>query len=178
MHSGTWWVGDDDIGLTVLCDKLVSKDILHIASIEQGVVYAVNLRVDLSVLDSLGHILDTYHPASLASHKVGNGTCTCIEVVNHLVASKPSKVASYRVQVVSLLGIGLIEALGTNLKLQVFHEFVDMIIALEHHDILIAYGVVALLIVEIHQRCNLWELVSYMLQQILGLSLALSQCLA
>ena len=67
MHSGTWWVGDDDIGLTVLCDKLVSKDILHIASIEQGVVDAVNLRVDLSVLDSLGHILDTYHPASLAS---------------------------------------------------------------------------------------------------------------
>ena len=163
MHTSAWWIGDDDIGLTVLCDKLIGKDVLHVASIEQGVLDAVNLRVNLSVLDGLGHVLDTNNLLGLTGHKVGYGTCTCIEVVNHLVASKSGKITSYRVQVVSLLGIGLVETLRTNLELKVFHQLVDMIDALEHHDVLIADGVVALLIVEIHQRGDLWELVGNML---------------
>ena len=38
-----------------------------------------------------------------------------------------------------------------------------MIVAFEYHDVLIANGIVTLLVVEIHQRCNLWEFVCDML---------------
>ena len=50
---------------------------------------------------------------------------------------------------VGLLGVGLIERLGTDLEAEVFHELVDVVGALENEDVLVADGVVALLVVEI-----------------------------
>ena len=43
MHTGTWGVGDDDVRTSVLCDKVVGEDVLHVACIEQGVADAVDL---------------------------------------------------------------------------------------------------------------------------------------
>ena len=53
------------------------------------------------------------------------------------------------VEVVGLLGVGLIERLGTDLEAEVFHELVDVVGALEYEDVLVADGVVALLVVEV-----------------------------
>ena len=85
VHTGTWWVGYDDVWTAVLGDKLVVKDVLHIACIEQGVVYVVHLRVYLGILDSLRHILDAHYLTRLASHKVGYGSGSGIEVVHHTI---------------------------------------------------------------------------------------------
>ena len=177
VHTGTWWVGNDYIRTSVLGNEFFCQNILHIACIEQGVANLVYFRVDLGILDSFGYILDTNHLACLLGYKVGNGSCTCVKVVNQFVASKSGKVAGYRVQVVGLLGVGLVETLGTNLKLQVLHQLVDVVDTLEYQYLLVADGIVALLIVEIHQRGNLWEFVGDVLQQSLGLFLALGQCL-
>ena len=43
MHTGTWGVGDDDIGASVLGNEVVGEDVLHVSSIEQRVADAVNL---------------------------------------------------------------------------------------------------------------------------------------
>lgn len=59
VHSGTWWVGDDDVRSTVLCDEIVGQDILHVACIEEGVLDVVHLRIHLGILYGLWHILDT-----------------------------------------------------------------------------------------------------------------------
>ena len=100
-------------------------------------------------------------------HEIGNGSSTGIEVVNQLVACEIGKFTRYTVEVVSLLGIGLIETLRTYLELQVFHQFKDMVVALEKTQFQIIEGIVALLVIYIHERCNLRESVSYLLHQFL-----------
>ena len=67
---------------------------------------------------------------------------------------------------IGLVGIGLVEGLRPHLELQVFHQFVDVVIALEHQYILVADGVVALLVVQVHQRRDLRELVGHILHQV------------
>ena len=168
VHTGAWWVGDDNVWATVLLDELVVEDVLHVAGVELGVAYVVHLRVDLSVLDSLGHVLDAYHLACLTRHEVGDGARTGIEVVHQFVAGELGEVACYRVEVISLLGVGLVETLRTNLEAQVLHRLEDVVVALEHREVEVAEGVVALLVVDVHERCYLRELVSDVLQQTLG----------
>ena len=51
---------------------------------------------------------------------------------------------------IGLLGVGLVEGLGTDLETEVFHQFEDMVIALEDKDVLVTDGVVAFLVVKIH----------------------------
>ena len=59
------------------------------------------------------------------------------------------KLSGYAVEVVGLFGIRLVETLRSHLELQILHRLDDMVFPLEHQDVLIADGVVALLIVEI-----------------------------
>ena len=94
VHTSTWWIGDDDIGSSVLSDEVVSQDILHVSGIEEGVLDAVELRVDLGILDGLRHILDTDHLSCLLCHEVGNGACSRIEVIHQLLSCEPSEIAS------------------------------------------------------------------------------------
>ena len=54
------------------------------------------------------------------------------------------------VEMIGLLGVGLIERLGADLETEVFHLFEDMVVALEDEDVLVADSVVALLVVKIH----------------------------
>ena len=82
VHAGPWRVGDDDVGASVLCDELVRQDVLHVAGIEQRVLNAVNLGIDLCVLDGLGHILDADDLPCLSRHEVGNGPCAGIQPTN------------------------------------------------------------------------------------------------
>ena len=43
MHACTRWVGDDDIGASVFGNELVVENVLHIACIELGVGYVVDV---------------------------------------------------------------------------------------------------------------------------------------
>ena len=118
MHACTWRVGDDNIRTAVFGNKLICKNILHIAGIEQCVLNIIYLRVDLCILDCLGHVFNTYNFLGFLGYKVGNGSCAGIEVVNKFITSKFCEVASYTVEMICLLGIGLIETLRTDLELQ------------------------------------------------------------
>ena len=51
---------------------------------------------------------------------------------------------------IGLLGVGLIERLGADLETEIFHQFEDVVVALEDEDVLVADSVVALLVVKIH----------------------------
>ena len=48
----------------------------------QGVVYAVDLRVELRILYSLWYVLYTNHLPCLPCHEVGNGARPGVEVVD------------------------------------------------------------------------------------------------
>lgn len=50
------------------------------------------------------------------SHEVGDGSGAGIEIVNQLISGKVGKLAGHAVEVVSLLGIGLVETLRTHLN--------------------------------------------------------------
>ena len=41
VHTGAWGIGDDDVWATVLGNEVVGQDVLHVASIEEGVLDAV-----------------------------------------------------------------------------------------------------------------------------------------
>ena len=149
MHTCARRVGDDNIWATMLSNEVIGEDVLHVAGIEKGVVDVVYLAIHLCILDSLWHIFDADNLASLASHEVGNGAGAGIEVVDKLVACELSKFACHAIKMVSLLGVGLVETLRTNLELEVFHKFEDMVVALVDGEVEVAKGVVALLIVYI-----------------------------
>ena len=69
VHTGTRWVGDDDVWATMLSDEVVGEDILHIACIEEGIGDVVYLGVDLGILDSLRYILNADNLTCLACHE-------------------------------------------------------------------------------------------------------------
>ena len=54
VHAGTRRVGDDNIRTAVLLQESVVEHIFHVAGKEQSVRYAVDLGVDLGILDRLG----------------------------------------------------------------------------------------------------------------------------
>ena len=151
MHSGTWRVGDDDVWTTVLGDEFVGQNILHIACIEEGVLNVVYLRIHLCILYGLWYVLDTDYLLCLVSHEVGDGSGTGVEVINQLVAGEVGKLASHAVEVVSLLGVGLIETLWTHLELQILHQLEDVVVALEEAELQVVDGIVALLVVHVHE---------------------------
>ena len=82
MHAGTGWVGDDDVGTSMLSYELVAQHILHIAGIEKGVVDAVDLGVDLSILNGFRDVLDADDLTGLTGHEVGNGASAGVKVVD------------------------------------------------------------------------------------------------
>ena len=75
MHAGAWRVGDDDVGTAVLSKEGIVEYIFHIAGEEQGVRDAVDLRVDLGILNGFGHILDADDLPRLAGNEVGDSAC-------------------------------------------------------------------------------------------------------
>ena len=82
MHTSSGRVGDDDIGLAVLLNEVLIQDVLHVAGKELRVLDAVYLRVHLSILDSLRHILDANDLPGISCHEVGDGAGASVEVVN------------------------------------------------------------------------------------------------
>ena len=52
---------------------------------------------------------------------------------------------------VSLLGVGLIETLWTHLELQILHQLEDVVVALEEAELQVVDGIVALLVVHVHE---------------------------
>ena len=50
---------------------------------------------------------------------------------------------------VGLIGICLVERFRTHLELQIFHGLEDMVITFKYKDVLIAYRIITLLIIEI-----------------------------
>ena len=82
VHAGTGRIGDDDVRASVLGDKLVGEYVLHIAGIEQGVGDAVDVGVDLGILDGLGDVFDANDLTGLTGHEIGDGACAGREVVD------------------------------------------------------------------------------------------------
>ena len=128
-------------------DELVVQDVFHVAGIEQGVIDAVDLGIDFGVLNSFRHVFYADNLTALPGNEVGNGARAGIEVVDQFVACQSGKLTGNTIQMVGLFGICLVEGLRANLELQVFHQFKDMVAALEGLDLLIADGVVTLLVV-------------------------------
>ena len=72
---------NDDSWTVVLGDELVGEDVLHVAGEEERVCDAVNLGVDLDILNGFGYILDADYLACLSGHEVGNGAGSSIKIV-------------------------------------------------------------------------------------------------
>ena len=66
VHSGTGRVGDDNIRTSMLVDKFLSQNILHVTCIKQGILNIVDFCVHLCVFNGFRHILDTNHLTSPA----------------------------------------------------------------------------------------------------------------
>ena len=92
VHTCTGRVGDDDVGPAMLGNEIGCEDVFHIACIEQGVFNAIDLRIDLGILDGFRYILDANDLASLTRHEVGNSARTCVEVLYQFVACKSGTV--------------------------------------------------------------------------------------
>lgn len=120
MHAGPWRVSDDDVGLAMRMDKLVSQYFAHIASVERCVFDSIDLAVDLCVLDGFGHILYANDFAGSAGYEVGDGACAGIQVVDQrlqvTVRISEGKVACYAIEMIGLVGIGLIKLFGPTLN--------------------------------------------------------------
>ena len=82
MHTGAWRVCDDDVWSAVFLYEVLGEDVLHVACIEQSVVDAVDLGVDLRVLYRLWYVFYAYHLACSVRHEIGYRASTRVEVVD------------------------------------------------------------------------------------------------
>ena len=143
----------------------VVEHIFHVAGKEQSVRYAVDLGVDLGILDSLGHILDTDDLPRLPRNEIGNRAGAGVEVIDQwgiydlfIWQRSEGEVAGDLVELVRLLGVRLVERFRTNLELQALHLLEDMILTEIDMNILIGNRVVHLQILDIEQGDDLREL--------------------
>ena len=136
----------------MLLYEVLGEDVLHVARVKLGVVDAVDAAVLLGVLDGLWHILDADDVACLPGHEVGDGARARVEVVHQFVAREVRKLSRHAIEVVSLFGVGLVEALRSHLEAQLLHRLVDEVGALEGCKVEVADGVVALLVVHVDER--------------------------
>ena len=177
VHAGARRVGDDDVGPAMSADEVVGEDLTHVAGVELGVGDAVDAAVDLGILDGFGHVFNADDLRRLARDEVGDGAGTGVEVVDErfgiIRLTLEGEVAGDAVEVVGLLGVGLVEALRTDLELQVLHGLVDEVGALERGQLQVADGVVALLVVDVDERADLREHVGDVLHEHLRLILIL-----
>lgn len=149
VHTCAWRVGDDDIGGSVLLDEISSEDVLHVASKEERVVELVDGGIDFCVFNGFGNIFNTDDFCSLFCYEVGNGSGSGVEVIDVLFTCESCKIASYLVEFVGLLGVGLVKTLGTNFEAEVFHCFVDVVRAVEGDNVKVVEGVVTFCVVHI-----------------------------
>ena len=82
MHTGTGWVGNDDVGSAVFGYEVVGQDVLHISGKKLCVTDAVNLRVYLRIFYGLWNIFYADYLRCLFCNKVGYSACTGVEVVD------------------------------------------------------------------------------------------------
>ena len=170
MHSRSWRIGDDDIGASMLLYELLIENILHITSIEQGVVDIVDLGVDLRVFNGIFHIFNPDDLTSLSRHKISNGSCASVEVIDQFISSECGKLACHLIEVISLLCVGLVERFRSDLELQSLHQFKDMVVSFIDMDYLVGKSIVTLVVVNIKQRCDLREILLQMLHKCHSLS--------
>ena len=78
VHAGTWRIGDHHVGSAVGGDEVGSEHLCHVASIEAGVVEAVEAGVGFGIGDGLFDIFNAYHLAAFVGKKESNGTCAGI----------------------------------------------------------------------------------------------------
>lgn len=60
-HARTGRVGDDDVGTAVAGDEVVGEHLGHVTGIEGAVLDAVDVGVDLGIVDGGLHVFDADH---------------------------------------------------------------------------------------------------------------------
>ncbi|MPN43278.1 hypothetical protein SDC9_190837 [bioreactor metagenome] len=86
MHTGTGRIGNDHIRSAILVDKILRQHVFHITGKEQRILDAVNISIHLSIFNSLGNVFNTNNLFGLACNKIGNSTCTRIQIIYQLIA--------------------------------------------------------------------------------------------
>ncbi len=133
-------------------DERVAQHLLHVAGIERRVADAVERRIDLRVLDRLGHVLDAHDACAARGAEVGDGARAGIEVVERLAARELREVARHLVEFVGLGRVGLIERLGPHLEPEALHPFDDVVLAPIAYGLQVARRVVPLGVHHVHER--------------------------
>ena len=157
MHPCPWRVCDDHIGVSVLEDEVFGQDILHIASVEERIVYAIDLTIDLGIDDRLGYVFDTDARGGLASYEISNRASPRVEVIDMFLSRELSEVTSDLVQLVGLLAIGLVEGLWTYAEGESLQLSFDRVTTCLAVDLLVGDGVVALAVDHVEEGGDLGE---------------------
>ena len=113
------------------------------------------MAVFFGIFYRLRNIFYSDYLLCLMCNKVCNRSCARIKIINQLATSKLSKRTCYTIKMIGLIGVCLIKAFRTNLKLQVLHRLIDEVGALKGCKFQITKGVISFLIVNINQARDL-----------------------
>lgn len=102
VHAGTRRIGDDNIGLTMGCNKFGGEHFGHIASMELGVGDMVALSVFACCDDGVFNIFDTHHMLAHTRKEERNGASAGVEVVNDVGGLDVGKLGSEGIKTLSL----------------------------------------------------------------------------
>ncbi len=83
-----------------------------------GVLDTVDLTIYPGVGHGGAHVLQAHHPLAVRRHEVGDGAGARVQIVNVFLAGELRHLQGRCVESLRLLGVGLIERLGTNAELQ------------------------------------------------------------
>ena len=73
VHACAGRIGDDYIGVAMLCEERIVEQIFHVACVKIGVGDVVDLRVDFSIGNGCLHIFEANYFFGAACHKVSDG---------------------------------------------------------------------------------------------------------
>ena len=155
VHACTRRVGNNHIRPTIALDKRFIQHFLHVARKEKGILNAVECGINLGIFDSFRYVFDTNHLSRLFGNKLRNRAGTCIEVKHQFRARQSGKIARHFVELIRLLGIGLIKRFGPHLKPQILHFFDDMVVARIRVQFEVANRIVEFLIKHPDEGCHL-----------------------
>ena len=109
MHSGARRVNYHYLRLAVFPDEVGSEHILHVACIEAAVGDSVGLSIDVGVVNGFLDIFNADDFRGFGRNELRYGSCSGVEVVNHLAAFQCRQIPCRRVKLVGLLAVCLVE---------------------------------------------------------------------
>src|SRR6056297_1328473 len=165
MHTCPGGIGHDYLWPAMLIEEVLVKQFFHITAHKTGIIDAIDPGIFAGIPDGFGYRFNTGYVAGMPGQKICNGAGSRIQIINMLVSLQFSIFPYQLIQLISLMGVGLVKGFRANLETQLLHLFKNVIPPEMGHRLQVINGVIGFGIDHVDQGSYFRKLRLDMLQQ-------------